>query len=131
MPNLVSPLWQYVIWAFWKSAQLQWNHVSALYMAKRQNGRSESGQSGLMVKWVTGQNWSFLNGLIGSRVESGWVNQYFTNNFFFLEIDVMYQLFMSSLTVIRFSVLILLPITTKHLTWYPNLVQLLFQLSKN
>ena len=36
--------------------------------------------------------------------------------FFFFEIDAICQLFMSSLTVIRFSLVILLPITTKHLT---------------
>ena len=55
---------------------------------------------------------------IGSQVESGRVNLYFSNNFFFFffEIDAICQLFMSSLTVIRFSLVILLPITTKHLT---------------
>ena len=36
--------------------------------------------------------------------------------FFFFEIDAICQLFMSSLTVIRFLLVILLPITTKHLT---------------
>ena len=36
--------------------------------------------------------------------------------FWFFEIDAIYQLFMSSLTVIRFSLVILLTITTKHLT---------------
>ena len=51
--------------------------------------------------------------------------------FFFFEVDAICQVFMSSLTIIRFSLMILLPITTKHLTWYPNLVQLLFQLSRN
>ena len=76
---------------------------------------------GLRVKRVTGQNESFLNGSIGSRVElgreSGRVDLYFSNNFFFFfETDAIYQLFMSSLTVIRFSPVILLPITTKHLT---------------
>ena len=35
--------------------------------------------------------------------------------FFFLEIDAICKLFMSSLIVIRFSLVILLPITTKHL----------------
>ena len=35
--------------------------------------------------------------------------------FFFFEIDVICQLFISSLTVIRFSLMILLPITTKQL----------------
>ena len=38
----------------------------------------------------------------------------FSNKHFFL-INVIYQLFMSSLIVIRFSLVILLPITTKHL----------------
>ena len=36
--------------------------------------------------------------------------------FFFFEIDAICQLFMSSLTVIRFLLVILLLITTKHLT---------------
>ena len=82
------------------------------------------GQSSLQVKRVTGQNESFLNGSIRSWVESsrelGRVDSYFSNNFFFFfwffEIDAIYQLFMSSLTVIRFSLVILLTITTKHLT---------------
>ena len=59
---------------------------------------------------------------IESRVESGCksgrVDLYFSNkffSFFFFEIDAIYQLFMSFLTVIRFSLVILLPITTKHL----------------
>ena len=34
----------------------------------------------------------------------------------FFEVDAICQLFMSSLTIIRFSLVILLPITTKHLT---------------
>ena len=68
-------------------------------------------------KQVIGQNESFLNGSIGLRVESGRVDPYFSNNIFlFFEIDAIYQLFMSSLTVIRFLLVILLPITTKHLT---------------
>ena len=82
-----------------------------------------SGQSGLWVKRVAGQNGTFLNGSIGlwsieSWVESGRVDPYFSNNFFFFffEIDVICQLFMSSLTMIRFSLVILLPITTKYLT---------------
>ena len=53
---------------------------------------------------------------IGSRVESGRVDPYFSNIFFFFEIDAICQLFMSFLTMIRFSLVILLPITTKHLT---------------
>ena len=36
--------------------------------------------------------------------------------FFFFEINVICQLFFSSLAMIRFSLVILLPITTKHLT---------------
>ena len=36
--------------------------------------------------------------------------------FFFFEVDAICQLFMSFLTIIRFSLVILLPITTKHLT---------------
>ena len=80
-----------------------------------------SGQSGLRVKQVTGQNMSFLNRSIGSQVESGRklgrVDSYFSNNFFFFfEIDAICRLFISSLTVIRFSLVLLLPITTKHLT---------------
>ena len=66
--------------------------------------------SGLQVKRVAGQNMSFLNGLIGSRASR--VKQVF---FFFLEINVICQLFMISLTVIRFSLVILLSITTKYL----------------
>ena len=60
--------------------------------------------------------------LIGSQVKLGYessrVNPYFSNNFFFLffEIDAICQLFMSSLTVIRFLLVILLPITSRHLT---------------
>ena len=49
-----------------------------------------SGQSGLRVKRVTGQNGSFLNGLTGLRVNrvsgrvgSGRVDPYFSNFFFF------------------------------------------------
>ena len=37
-------------------------------------------------------------------------------HFFFFEVDAICQLFTSFLTVIRFSLVILLPITTKHLT---------------
>ena len=70
-----------------------------------------------------GQDGSFLNGLIGSQVESGWesgrVDPYFSKCFLFffvLEVDAICQLFMSSLAIIRFSLVILSPITTKHLT---------------
>ena len=83
-----------------------------------QNGRVGSGSS--RVNRVASQNGTFLNGSIGLRVESGCkpgrVDLYFSNIFFFFEIDAIYQLFMSSLTVIRFLLVILLPITTKHLT---------------
>ena len=40
----------------------------------------------------------------------------FQTKFFFFLVDAICQLFMSSLIVIRFSLVILLPITTKHLT---------------
>ena len=71
-------------------------------MAKRA-GRFGSGQSGRGLSWVA------------SRVE---LTRIFQTIFLFLffEIDAIYQLFMSSLTVIRFLLVILLPITTKHLT---------------
>ena len=71
-------------------------------MAKRA-GRVGSGQSGRGLSWVA------------SRVE---LTRIFQTIFLFLffEIDAIYQLFMSSLTVIRFLLVILLPITTKHLT---------------
>ena len=60
-------------------------------------------------------------GSIGSRVKLGCeasrVDPYFSNNFcLFFEINAICQLFMSFLTVIRFLLVILLPITTKHLT---------------
>ena len=49
--------------------------------------------------------------------ESGRVDPYFSKFFFFFfEVDAICQLFMSSLTIIRFSLVILLPITIKHLT---------------
>ena len=49
---------------------------------------------------------------VASRVELTRIFQ--TNFFFFFEIDAIYQLFMSSLIVIKFSLVILLLITTKH-----------------
>ena len=89
-------------------------------MAKRA-GRVRVGS-----KRVTGQNGSFLNRSIGLRVKrvesgckSGQVDLYFSKIFFFFfffEVDAICQLFMSSLTIIRFSLVILLPFTTKHLT---------------
>ena len=54
---------------------------------------------------------------VASRVELTRIFQtIFFFFFWFFEIDAIYQLFMSSLTVIRFSLVILLTITTKHLT---------------
>ena len=60
-------------------------------------------------------------GSIGSQVESGRetgrVDPYFLNKFFFFfffEIDAIYQLFLSFLTVIKFSLVILLPLTNYH-----------------
>ena len=61
---------------------------------------------------------------VASWVGSSW--PVFFKQIFFFEVDAICQLFMSSLTVIKFSLVILLPIITKHLTWCPNLVQLLF-----
>ena len=61
------------------------------------------GQLGLRVKRVMGQN-----GSIGSWVKSRRVDPYFSNNFFFFfEIDAICQLFINSLIVIRFSLVIL------------------------
>ena len=62
----------------------------------------ESGQSGHGLSWVT------------SQVELTHIFQ--KKKFFFFEIDAICQLFMSSLTMIKFSLVILLLITTKHLT---------------
>ena len=112
---------------------IRWGIAWLMCSGKIRHGKTgESGQ----VNRVAGQNGSFLNGSIELRVKrvAGWVGSswpVFFKQFFFFEIDAICQLFMSSLTVIRFSLVILLPITTKHLTWYPNLVQLLFQLSRN
>ena len=61
------------------------------------------GQLGLRVKRVMGQN-----GSIGSWVKSRRVDPYFSNKFFFFfEIDAICQLFINSLIVIRFSLVIL------------------------
>ena len=95
-----------------------------LDMAKRA-GRVGAGQSGRKskrghgskrvifkrVNRVAGQTGRGLNRVV-SRVELTRIFQ----NFFFFEVDAICQLFMSSLTIIRFSLVILLPITTKHLT---------------
>ena len=68
------------------------------------------------VGFGSGQSGCWSNGLrVESGCESGRVDPYFSN-FFFLEVDAICQLFMSSLTIIRFLLVILLPITTKHLT---------------
>ena len=74
--------------------------INSLDMAKRA-GQGGSGQMGRRLSQVT------------SRVK---LTRIFQTIFFFLEVDVICQLFMSSLTVIRFSLVILLSITTKHLT---------------
>ena len=104
-------------------------YVKALDMAKRA-GRVGSGQSGHWSKQVIFKRVKRVAGWVGLRVGSSWP-VFFNFFFFFFEVDAIYQLFMSSLTIIRFSLVILLPITTKYLTWYSNLVQLLFQLSRN
>ena len=80
-----------------------------------------SGQSGLQVNQVASQTSHFYTGQSGCRLSrvAGRVELtriFQTSFFFFFEIDAICQLFMSSLTVIRFSLVILLPITTKHLT---------------
>ena len=79
-----------------------------------------SGQSGRWskhvifkwVNWVAGQTGRGLS-RVASRVE---LTRIFQINFFFFEVDAICQFFMSFLTMIRFSLVILLPITTKHLT---------------
>ena len=73
-----------------------------------QTGRGSKQVIFKRVNRVAGQS-----GLRLSRVE---LTRIFQTIFFFFEIDAIYQFFMSSLTVIRFSLMILLPITTKHLT---------------
>ena len=77
--------------------------------------------------WVVGQTGHELS-QVASRVK---LTRIFQTIFFFFEVDAICQLFMSSSIVIRFSLVILLPIATKHLIWYSNLVQFLFQLSRN
>ena len=54
-------------------------------------------------------------GQSGCRLSQLKLTRIFQTFFFFFEIDAISQLFMSSLTVIRFSLVKLLPITTKHL----------------
>ena len=83
-------------------------------------GRVGSGLS--WVNRVASQSGSFLNGSIRLRV-AGQVGLriklscpiFFKQAFFFFEIDAICQLLMSFLTVIRFSLVILFLITTKHL----------------
>ena len=77
-------------------------------MAKRA-GRVGSGSG--RVNRVAGQTGCGLS-RVASRVELTRIFKFF----FFFEVVVICQLFMSSLTIIRFSLVILLPITTKHLT---------------
>ena len=75
-----------------------------------------SGQSGRGSKRVIFKQVNRVAGQTGrglSRVELTRIFQ--KKKFFFFEVDAICQLFMSSLTVIRFSLVILLPITTKHL----------------
>ena len=91
-------------------------------MAKQAGrGGFGSGQSGCGSKRVIFKQVNRVTGQTGhglSRVAS-WVELtriFQTIFFFFFEVDAICQLFMSSLTVIRFSLVILLPITTKHLT---------------
>ena len=62
------------------------------------------------VNWVAGQTGRGLS-RVASRVKLIRIFQ-----IFFFEVDAICQLFMSSLTIIRFLLVILLPITTKHLT---------------
>ena len=62
--------------------------------------------------WVAGQMGHELS-QVASWVEFTRIFQTF---FFFFEVDAICQLFMSSLIVIRFSLVILLPIATEHLT---------------
>ena len=70
------------------------------------------GQNGSRVNRVGGQSGHGLS-RVASRVK---FTHIFQTIFFFFEVDAICQLFMSSLTIIRFSLVILLPITTKHLT---------------
>ena len=48
----------------------------------------ESGQSGLRVKRVAGQNESFLNG----SIRSSWVDPYFSNKLFFFFFQLQKQI---------------------------------------
>ena len=72
-----------------------------------------AGQNESRVNRVGGQSGHGLS-RVASRVKFTHIFQ--TNFFFFFEVDAICQLFMSSLIVIRFSLVILLPIATEHLT---------------
>ena len=61
--------------------------------------------------WVVGQTGHELS-QVASRVK---LTRIFQTIFLFFEVDAICQLFMSSSIVIRFSLVILLPIATKHL----------------
>ena len=84
------------------------------------SGRVGSGQSGSgskrvifkLVNRAAGQTGHGMS-RVTSRVE---LTRIFQKKKIFFEVDAIYQLFMSSLTIIRFSLVILLPIATKHLT---------------
>ena len=78
-----------------------------------QSGRGSKRVVFKLVNRVAGQTGRGLS-RVASRVKLTRIFQ--KKFFFFFEVDVIYQLFMSSLTIIRFSLVILLPITTKHLT---------------
>ena len=67
------------------------------------------------VNWVAGQTGRGLS-RVASRVKLTRIFQTIFFFFFFFKVDAICQLFMSSLIVIRFSLVILLQITTKHLT---------------
>ena len=53
-------------------------------------------------------------GWVGSRDKSSWPVFFKQVFFFFFEIDAICQLFLSSLIVIRFLLVILLPLTNYH-----------------
>ena len=70
--------------------------------------RVKTGHGSKRVNRVAGQTGRGLS-QVASWVELTHIFQFF----FFFEVDAICQLFMSSLTIIRFSLVILLPITTK------------------
>ena len=79
-----------------------------------QSGRGSKRVIFKRVNRVAGQTGHGLS-RVASRVELTRIFQIFFY-FFIFKVDAICQLFMSSLTIIRFSLVILLPITTKHLT---------------